>query len=118
MWSRGKSENERNILLLFSCLGFTYFGVEAFYVSVERPVFRPASSHSPCGFPARLSVRAFWCTKSTCGCSLSLIFSNVPPASLFCPIKFIFAVCFRLENKLSLLVQFGFVLGFFCFRLQ
>lgn len=39
MWSRGKSENDGNILLLFGCLGFTYFCVEAFsYVSGETSV--------------------------------------------------------------------------------
>lgn len=32
----------------------------------------------------------------------SLLFSNIPPASLFCPVKFIFTICFGLENKLSL----------------
>lgn len=34
-----------------------------------------------------------------------LFFSfSVSPASLFCPVKFIFAICFELENKLSLSV--------------
>lgn len=90
------------LVLLFSCLSFTYFCVEAFsYVSGETSV-QTSFLTFPQWFFSKAQCQGFLVHQEYLWLFSFLLFSNVPPASLFCRVKFVVGVCFGLENKLSL----------------